>query len=153
MSLESNKTLKELGSCLRTMAYPSSSVNAHISNSKAAVESLKTCLKSVSLYNQNSELLEIIPMVTIAFLLIDIVDYTEKIAACAYDLAILAHFKMVKVMDSKVFPDMSSIIYPPEAVNQVSEVDCPDQIVIAATELTLMTSNLSQVEANFEDHV
>ncbi|XP_021844321.2 aluminum-activated malate transporter 2-like [Spinacia oleracea] len=140
ISLESSKTLKKLGSCIRATTYPSSSVNAHIVSSKAAVKSL-TCFltSSSSIYTtQNSdELLQIIPIATIASLLIDIVDCTEKIAECTYDLAILAHFE-------KVNPK-------PENNNQVSDIvdnQCPE-IVITIAELALITSVNPVDDGNF----
>ncbi|XP_056684542.1 aluminum-activated malate transporter 2 isoform X2 [Spinacia oleracea] len=127
ISLESSKTLKELGSCLRAMTYPSSLVNAHILRSKEAMESLKTYIKSTSL-NSDDQLLQMVPIVTIAFLLIDIVDYTEKIAASSNDLAALANFDMVKVIKSSV------IVYPEvsfnEAIEQVSGVDCSRILIV-----------------------
>ncbi|KMT16365.1 hypothetical protein BVRB_3g055110 [Beta vulgaris subsp. vulgaris] len=140
ISLESSKTLKKLGSCLKAMTHPSCSVNAHIVSSKAAVKILKTFLKSSSLYNQHSELLQIIPIATLASLLIDIVDCTEKIAEFTYDLATLARFQVAKESNNlEEKPIRSNINQLDQGVNQVSQVDCP-QIVISVAELTLMTS-------------
>uniref|UniRef100_A0A803M0A8 Aluminum-activated malate transporter n=1 Tax=Chenopodium quinoa TaxID=63459 RepID=A0A803M0A8_CHEQI len=151
ISLESSKTLKKLGSCIRKMAYPSTSINAHIVSSKAAVKSLKTFLKSGSSYNQHAELLQIIPIATLASLLIDIVDCTEKIAESTYDLAILAHFKKAKIKEKNVVEKSKpeNVTKHDEAVNNhvSNAVDCP-QVVITIAELTLITSN-SSTQGNF----
>ncbi|KAK9727060.1 hypothetical protein RND81_05G255400 [Saponaria officinalis] len=115
MSYESSKALKKLSKSLKSMKHPSTTVNAHIVSSKAAVKTLNTLLKSGSLWLE-SELLQIIPLATVASLLIDIVDCTEQIAASAHDLATLAQFK-----DKK-------------ANVESFENKCP-QIVIAISEL------------------
>ncbi|XP_021730405.1 aluminum-activated malate transporter 2-like [Chenopodium quinoa] len=149
ISLESSKTLKELGSSIRKMTYPSTSVNAHIVSSKAAVKSFKTFLKSGSSYNQNAELLQIIPIATLASLLIDIVDCTEKIAESTYDLAILAHFKKAKIKETNVVEKSKpENVTKHEAVTN-NHVDCP-QVVITIAELTLITSN-SSAQGNYVD--
>ncbi|XP_020215358.1 aluminum-activated malate transporter 2 [Cajanus cajan] len=89
MSLESSKALKELGSSIRTMTRPSSS-DTHVASAKAAMKSLKSLLKSNSWKETN--LLSLIPVVTVASLLIDIVEFTEKIADLVNDLATLTQF-------------------------------------------------------------
>ncbi|RDY08005.1 Aluminum-activated malate transporter 2 [Mucuna pruriens] len=92
MSLESSKALKELGSSIRAMTRPSSS-DTHVANAKAAVKSLKSLLQSSSW--KETDLLSLIPSATVASLLIDIVDFTEKIADSVNDLATLTHFEIV----------------------------------------------------------
>lgn len=131
------------------MTHPSCSVNAHIVSSKAAVKILKTFLKSSSLYNQHSELLQIIPIATLASLLIDIVDCTEKIAEFTYDLATLARFKVANESNNLEEKPIRSNInqLDHQGVNQVSQVDCP-QIVISVAELTLMTSKSVDHQGN-----
>ncbi|KAL2328410.1 hypothetical protein Fmac_021837 [Flemingia macrophylla] len=89
MSLESSKTLKELGSSMKTMTW-SSSPNKHIANTKVVVKSLKSLLQSSSW--KEIDILSLIPVVTVASLLIDIVEFTEKIADSVNDLATLTHF-------------------------------------------------------------
>ncbi|XP_061343226.1 aluminum-activated malate transporter 2-like [Gastrolobium bilobum] len=94
MSLESGKALKELGRLIRTMTRPSSA-DTHVANSKAAMKSLKSLLQS-SLWEE-TELLSLIPAVTVASLLIDIVDCTEKIVDSVNDLASLTNFNIVDI--------------------------------------------------------
>ncbi|CAO2838812.1 unnamed protein product [Amaranthus hypochondriacus] len=145
ISLESSKTLVKLGSCLREMKYPSSSVNPHIVSSKAAVKTLKTYLKSHSLYNQHSDLLQIIPIATLASLLIDIVDCTENIASCAYDLATLAHFKKDSSYDFAKKSTKFCVNKEQKGVNQVSQVGfCPHVVIPIVALTTIIDSNSSQ---------
>ncbi|KAL9228620.1 hypothetical protein vseg_004176 [Gypsophila vaccaria] len=124
MSLESSKALRKLSKSLRSMKHPSTTVNAHIVSSKAAVKTLNNLLKSGSSW-QESELLQIVPLATVASLLIDIVDCTEQIATSAHDLATLAYFKKDKKSNYNV---------------ESREIKCP-QIVIAISELKHVMSN------------
>jgi len=148
MSMGSSKALKELGESLRTMTHPSSSsVSAHLASSKAAVKTLKHLLEVGSLC-EHTNLLQVIPVVTVAYLLIDIVECTEKIAVATYDLAISAKFK--KKVKGSVVPlqKLRTTNNKPESnVNQVSER--PDQIVIVVPEL-MLTSSKSRKEAHGE---
>lgn len=92
MCLEASKAFKELGSSIRTMTMSSSS-DTHVANAKAAVKSLKTLLQSSSW--KETDLLSLIPAATVASLLIDIVEFTEKIADSVNNLATLTHFEVV----------------------------------------------------------
>ncbi|KAG4980016.1 hypothetical protein AAZX31_12G089900 [Glycine max] len=92
MCLEASQAFKELGSSIRTMTMPSSS-DTHVANAKAAVKSLKTLLQSSSW--KETDLLSLIPAATVASLLIDIVEFTEKIADSVNNLATLTHFEVV----------------------------------------------------------
>ncbi|XP_074289603.1 aluminum-activated malate transporter 8-like [Silene latifolia] len=142
MGLESSKALKKLGKSLRSMKHPSTTVNAHIVSSKAAVKTLNSLLKSNLLW-QESDLLQIIPVATVASLLIDIVDCTEQIAACAHDLATLAYFKKDKKSNlPSVKPGQSNA---PEGKNEIPEIICP-QIVIAIAELKKNQVKLDHVQ-------
>ncbi|KAJ1440759.1 Aluminum-activated malate transporter [Sesbania bispinosa] len=96
MSLESSKALKELGSSVRTMSRKSS-IDTHIANSKAAVKRLKLLLQS-NLWKE-TDLLSLIPPVTVASLLIDIVDCTDEIADSVNVLASLTDFDSVDNTD------------------------------------------------------
>ncbi|KAK7312683.1 hypothetical protein VNO77_36742 [Canavalia gladiata] len=89
MILECSKALKELGSSIRTMTRPSSS-DTNVANAKAAVKSLKSLLQS-SLWKE-TDLLSLIPEVTVASLLIDIVEFTENISDSVNELATLTKF-------------------------------------------------------------
>ncbi|KAG4994413.1 hypothetical protein JHK82_031143 [Glycine max] len=92
MCLEASKAFKELGSSIRTMTMSSSS-DTHVANAKAAVKSLKTLLQSSSW--KETDLLSLIPAATVASLLIDIIEFTEKIADSVNNLATLTHFEVV----------------------------------------------------------
>lgn len=95
ISSETGKALKALSSAIKTTTAQSSSVNSHISNSKAAAETLKSLFKTlVSTEEADADLLEtIMPVATVASLLLDVVTCTEKIAASFNDLASQANFQ------------------------------------------------------------
>lgn len=98
MSLESSMALKKLGSSMRTMTR-TSSIETHIANSKAAVKSLNSLLQS-SLWKE-TDFLSIIPAVTVASLLIDIVDCTQEIADSVHVLASLINFDTFNETENK----------------------------------------------------
>ncbi|GAB4824609.1 hypothetical protein Ancab_007482 [Ancistrocladus abbreviatus] len=149
MSSESGQALKELASALRTMTQSPSSVDAHIASMKAGVKSLKSFLGS-SIWgdSKNVDLLKVMmPVATVASLLIDIVECTEKIAEAVHDLASLAHFKMI---ESTVSPEMKSPVgftASQNAQNPItpsnSREDCP-QVAIVVGELCA-SSNTGKV--------
>lgn len=89
MSSESGKALKELASAIKTMTRPSSA-SAHITKSRIAANSLKCFLKSPDL-GEDIHLLDIIPAVTIASLLTEVVTYAEQIEKSIHELASLSH--------------------------------------------------------------
>ncbi|WRX34854.1 Aluminum-activated malate transporter - like 10, partial [Theobroma cacao] len=90
ISLESSKALKELASTIRKMTR-TRSADPHIANSKTAAEELKTLLKTT--FWEEEELLQILPAVSVASLLLEIVECAEKIAEAVYELAKEASFK------------------------------------------------------------
>ncbi|KAL5575009.1 hypothetical protein UlMin_016708 [Ulmus minor] len=90
ISLETGKALKELASSMKKMTK-SPSADVHVKSSKLAAKSLRSLLKS-NLW-ENIDLLEAIPSVTVASILLDIVNCTEKIAESVHELASLANFK------------------------------------------------------------
>nr|POE67255.1 aluminum-activated malate transporter 2 [Quercus suber] len=87
---ESGKALRELASAVKKMNQPTS-VNAHIENSKTAIENLKFMLDTYHLEDANLQ--EIIPSAEVALTLIDVVPCIVKIADAVQELASLAHFK------------------------------------------------------------
>ncbi|KAA8516805.1 hypothetical protein F0562_017085 [Nyssa sinensis] len=99
MSTESGKALKELAEAINTMTRPISA-STHVKNSKIAVDDLKSALQTASV--GKADLLEIIPAVTIASILIDINKCVEKLADSIDELSHLAHFKNV---ESTVTPE------------------------------------------------
>ncbi|KAA8518456.1 hypothetical protein F0562_015930 [Nyssa sinensis] len=94
ISTESGKALKELASAIKTMTHPSSAASTHVENSKIAVDELKSALQSASL--GKADLLEIIPAITVASILIEINKCIEKIAESIHELSHLAHFSSVE---------------------------------------------------------
>ncbi|GAB2274551.1 hypothetical protein Dimus_009318 [Dionaea muscipula] len=102
MSLESGEVLRGLAAAVRIMNHIPSSVDAHLASSKVAVKNLKSTLES-GLW-EDIELQKVIPVATVASLLIDIVDCTEKIAEVVRDLSFMARFKKI---EPTVSPDNS----------------------------------------------
>ncbi|XP_044475512.1 aluminum-activated malate transporter 2-like isoform X2 [Mangifera indica] len=90
---ESANTLKELALAIRTMTPPTPA-NQHLINSKIAAKNLKSLLNT-GLFKE-TDLLEVIPVATMAYLLVDVVSCTEKIAESIQELASLAKFKSTK---------------------------------------------------------
>ncbi|CAN0923439.1 Aluminum-activated malate transporter 8 [Linum grandiflorum] len=93
---ETGKALTELATSIRTMTKLSSlsSSNSHIANSKEAAEALRNCLHLITTpANNNLNLLEIIPVATVASLLLEVVVCTENIAQAVSQLSDLAKFK------------------------------------------------------------
>lgn len=109
MCLESSMALKQLSLSIKTMTKKSSH-DTHIANSKAAVKSLNSLLQS-SLWKE-TDLLSVIPAVTVASLLIDVVDCTEELADSVNVLATLINF------------DTSDDEKPPKEVSQSPTCQC-----------------------------
>lgn len=105
MSLESSRALKELAMSIKIMTR-SSVADSHILKAKMAAKNLKNLLKT-NLW-ENTDYLEIIPVVTVASLLVDAVNCTVKISESVHELASLARFCDPKVL---VSPDQ------PRAIN------------------------------------
>ena len=97
ISMESGKALKELGMAIKTMTRPSFA-DTQISSSKATTKSLKSLLQST--LQEESNLLKLIPARTVASLLTDIVDHTQKIAESVNELASVAHFGTAETLKS-----------------------------------------------------
>jgi hypothetical protein len=131
MSLESGKALKELSSAVRTMRQPTSA-DRYVSNSKTAAKNLESLLRSGLL--EDADLLAVIPAATVASLLFDVVNCTEKITDAVHELASVANFECVKP-SSTVSPEQSSL-EESELVKPVSEIECPDHVVIGVGGLT-----------------
>ena len=127
MSLESGKALKELASAIKPMTPPSS-VTPHIIKSKDAANNLKSLLRSG--FCKEIDLLEVIPTVTVASLLADVVSCTEKIAESINELASLAHFRSVEPMVEAEKPKLlhQETIPPCCGVNEPHHVITIDQL-------------------------
>ncbi|WOH03519.1 hypothetical protein DCAR_0622918 [Daucus carota subsp. sativus] len=93
MSTECSLALKELALSIRTMTR-SSAADAHVLNAKNAAKSLKSSLKT-GLW-VNAELLQIIPALTVASLLVEVVTCSVNLSEAVHELATLAHFKVTR---------------------------------------------------------
>ncbi|GAB4859840.1 hypothetical protein Ancab_011320 [Ancistrocladus abbreviatus] len=91
MSTESGKALKELSSAINTMTQPPSSTKSHLEASKSAARDLNSTPGAN--FCQDNEFSEVIPVATVASLLVDVLQCTEKIAESVQELASLARFK------------------------------------------------------------
>ncbi|MCD7446540.1 hypothetical protein HAX54_009223 [Datura stramonium] len=91
VSTECGHVLKELASAMKTMTYPLT-ITVHIDNAKLAAENLKSLLQTNSSWEEMN-FSDIIPIATVASLLIDIVSYTIKMVESFDQLATLARFK------------------------------------------------------------
>jgi hypothetical protein len=88
MSIESSKALKKLALSIKAMTT-SSTAESHILNAITAADNLKLVLKTNP---WQGDVLEIIPVATVASLLIEVVSCTVKIKESVHELASLAKF-------------------------------------------------------------
>ncbi|CBI24426.3 aluminum-activated malate transporter 2 [Vitis vinifera] len=123
MSLESGMALNELALAVKKMTRPTSA-DPHIEKSETAAKTLKTLLKS-GIW-EDTDFLEVIKVATVASLLIDVTNCTQKIAESVHELASIAHFKSV---DPTVSPEKSQL----SQVKLAAKVDCP-QVSITVRE-------------------
>ncbi|XP_071931322.1 aluminum-activated malate transporter 2-like isoform X1 [Coffea arabica] len=99
MSSESSHALKNMARAIRTMTSSYVAVaKSHIAIAKSAADNLKSLLKTNSW--QQTDLLQIIPVITVASLLIEVVSSTVKIADSVHQLASLARFKKISEDDA-----------------------------------------------------
>ena len=94
MSSESGKALKELAWALKTMTEPCSATSSHITKSRAAANNLKSMLRTnaaVAGVGGEVRLLDIVPAVTVASLLSDVVACAEQIEKSIQKLASFQH--------------------------------------------------------------
>nr|KYP39387.1 hypothetical protein KK1_039325 [Cajanus cajan] len=90
MSTETGKALKKLAVAIHKM-IPPSSADTHIAKSKVAATSLRSIIKT-GLWEETN-LFDVIPVLTVASLLVDVVSYTERLAYLIQELATLAKFE------------------------------------------------------------
>ncbi|XWS52799.1 hypothetical protein CRYUN_Cryun11dG0103100 [Craigia yunnanensis] len=124
MSFESGKALKELALAIKRMVKPFSA-DIHIENSKSAAKNLYSLLKS-GLWDDEMNLLEVVPVATVASLLIDVVTCTEEIAESVHELASMVNFEAV---EPTVLPEKPETGQP-EIVKSSNDANCPSVIVI-----------------------
>ncbi|KAK3028943.1 hypothetical protein RJ639_037607 [Escallonia herrerae] len=117
MSSESAMALKELASALKTMTHPSAA-DIHVQNCKTAVDDLKDALEAFTL--GKSDLLEILPAVTVASILTDISKCVQKIAESIHEISDLASFKRVNLM---VAPDLKLQLLHRGSVKPIADGD------------------------------
>lgn len=91
MSTESSCALTQFALSIRTMTR-SSVADSHILKAKIAATSLKSSLKT-GLWPE-TDLLQILPAVTVASLLVDVVTCTANLGEAVNELATLARFKV-----------------------------------------------------------
>nr|XP_043633269.1 aluminum-activated malate transporter 8-like [Erigeron canadensis] len=89
MSMEAGKALKELALSIKSFSYPSNSI-MHLQTSKKMVKEVKTTLQT-SLVGE-WDLLETIPIITVASILIDIVKCIDSIFVAVEGLSEQARF-------------------------------------------------------------
>ncbi|KAF5473944.1 hypothetical protein F2P56_005890 [Juglans regia] len=91
MCLESSQALRALASSIKTMTDPSAA-DPHVKNSETSINDLKIALESASKL-ENVDLLAIIPIASVASILIEITRYVERISELVHELSLLAYFK------------------------------------------------------------
>lgn len=99
MSSESSHALKNMACAIRTMTSSYVAVaKSHTVIAKSAADNLRSLLKTNSW--QQTVLLEIIPVIAVASLLIEVVSSTVQLAECVHQLASLARFKKISEDDA-----------------------------------------------------
>lgn len=106
MSLASGKALKGLSVAVKGMITPVLAV-PHIKSAKAATSELNSMLEIALL--EESSVLGILRMATIASLLVEIVGHVEELAEAVEELAVKAEFKNAARVEGTVLPHRSTI--------------------------------------------
>ncbi|KAK4382363.1 Aluminum-activated malate transporter 8 [Sesamum angolense] len=106
ISRESSKTLKEVASAIKSMTFPSSGVETHTQNYKAAADDLKRILETSSLPTE-ADLQEIIPALVVASVLLDIINTTARETT---EQSTLLHRGIVKPVDDIAYDDDHVVI-------------------------------------------
>ncbi|KAK3205600.1 hypothetical protein Dsin_019646 [Dipteronia sinensis] len=122
MSMESGKALKELAMAMKKMTHPSSA-DSHIENSKCATKNLNSLFKS-GIWD-DTDLLAVVPLATVASLLIEVVNCTEKISESVYELASMVNFRT---------PETTVSLEKSELGPSDDIVDCPGHVVITVND-------------------
>ncbi|KAL6511059.1 hypothetical protein OROGR_022183 [Orobanche gracilis] len=102
MSSECSYALRELAVGIRSMTH-SLSDDIHVVNAKASAKKLKGRLKT-GLRSDKDNIIDTIPVITVAALLTEIVSCTVKIAGSVHELASLSKFK---TPDAKIIKQLS----------------------------------------------
>ncbi|KAL0316051.1 UNVERIFIED_CONTAM: Aluminum-activated malate transporter 8 [Sesamum radiatum] len=104
ISRESSKTLKEVASAIKSMTFPSSGVETHTQNYKAAADDLKRILETSSLPTE-ADLQEIMPALVVSSVLLDIIKCIDKISLSVHELSRMARFKKPKSTPTVLLPE------------------------------------------------
>ncbi|PSS15863.1 Aluminum-activated malate transporter like [Actinidia chinensis var. chinensis] len=135
MSSESSKALKTLAMAIKTVTNPSSS-SIHIENSKVAIDELKTAMDDA--LRERFDLLKIVPAITMASILMDIIKSIEEISESIHELSHQACFKDV---EKNVSPDKLPQLLHRGIVKPVSDSngggDGGDHVIIQVHEKSL----------------
>lgn len=105
ISSETGKALKEISVAVKTMTrqrHP----DIHLNNARKCVVELKSHLQDHVLWMSNEDFLSILPCGTVASLLIDVVDCTEKVAEAVNELARLVNFKPERRPSARIEPTL-----------------------------------------------
>ncbi|CAH2056709.1 unnamed protein product [Thlaspi arvense] len=103
------KRYLKIGTLARQCAYHIEALNGYL-NSK----------KSVAGFWRDSNLLEIVPVITVASLLRDVVICTEKLSESVHELASLAHFKTSENLQSNLRKNGGGVVINVDGLKQAS---------------------------------
>ena len=109
LSYELGNVMKEVASSIKKMKK-TSAVKSQLTDTKLAVRDLKTLLQDKSLW-EKFNLLEVLPVATVASILIEIVNCIENIVEEVHELGCMANFKS---MENAIGPvkELSDVIRP-----------------------------------------
>ncbi|KAL5709116.1 hypothetical protein ACHQM5_019838 [Ranunculus cassubicifolius] len=127
MSSESANALLEMATAIRTMRH-SYCPGLHVANAKTAASYLKSTLKTA--LPLNTDLLQLVPAVTVTSLLVEIISCTEKLAESVHELALLAKFKNIE--EPIIMIDNTNVVHR-VTIKPLSDTNCP-QVVIMVDE-------------------
>jgi len=130
MSIETGKALKQLSISIHKM-IPPTSAETHIATSMIYATNLRSMIKT-KLW-EDTNLFEVVPVVTVASLLLDVVSSTEKLAESIQELSTLAKFKN---KESKVAADDKK-----DVPQTCSDSSGPQHVIIINQPSTNLTHN------------
>ncbi|KAK4432607.1 Aluminum-activated malate transporter 8 [Sesamum alatum] len=129
MSTESSKVLRELASAIKSMTFPSSGVETHTQNYKAAAADLKTILEASPLPTE-AHLQEIMPALVVASVLLDIIKCIDKISLSVHELSRMARFKKPKSTATVVLEKQQQQLLHRGIVKPIDDIADDDNHVV-----------------------
>ncbi|XP_028777501.1 aluminum-activated malate transporter 8-like [Neltuma alba] len=123
MTSESSIALKALSLSIKTMKEPCE-VKPHLENSKTAVKDLEIAVQTASL--EDIDVLAIVPLATVASILVEITRTVEEIYEAVSELSNLAHFDKV---EPNVSPEKPHLLHR-GVINPVADGGNADHIEI-----------------------